>query len=204
MTYIKNVFLIIILLIFYIILILLICKMTEKNSEHFIGMFDLLSSGPFINTLDTTDTTDTTKDISSKKPLVLEQPIKKNNKHENTLLKKHIFIVTNESNGDSFRYRVYNKNMINYSFIISPFGHGFDCIRTFEALCLGCIVIMKKSFLDIIYEELPVLLVDEWTDINKELLDKTLIEFSIKTFNYEKLKMKYWIDIVMSQFDNIE
>ena len=96
------------------------------------------------------------------------------------------------------------KNMINYSFIISPFGHGFDCIRTFEALCLGCIVIMKKSFLDIIYEELPVLLVDEWTDINKELLDKTLIEFSNKTFNYEKLKMKYWIDIVMSQFDNIE
>ena len=94
--------------------------------------------------------------------------------------------------------------MINYSFIISPFGHGFDCIRTFEALCLGCIVIMKKSFLDIIYEELPVLLVDEWTDINKELLDKTLIEFSNKTFNYEKLKMKYWIDIVMSQFDNIE
>ena len=63
---------------------------------------------------------------------------------------------------------------------------------------------MKKSFLDIIYEELPVLLVDEWTDINKELLDKTLIEFSNKTFNYEKLKMKYWIDIVMSQFDNIE
>lgn len=96
------------------------------------------------------------------------------------------------------------KNISKYSFVVSPFGHGFDCIRTFEALCLGCIVIMKKSFLDIIYEELPVLLVDEWTDINKELLDKTLIEFSNKTFNYEKLKMKYWIDIVMSQFDNIE
>ena len=96
------------------------------------------------------------------------------------------------------------KNISKYSFVVSPFGHGFDCIRTFEALCLGCIVIMKKSFLDIIYEELPVLLVNEWTDINKELLDKTLFEFSNKTFNYEKLKMKYWIDLVQSHFDNIE
>ena len=55
--------------------------------------------------------------------------------------------------------------MSKYTFVVSPFGHGFDCIRTFEALCLGCIVIMKKSFLDIIYQDLPVLLVDEWSDI---------------------------------------
>lgn len=92
------------------------------------------------------------------------------------------------------------KNMTNFSFVVSPFGHGFDCIRTFEALCLGCIVIMKKSFLDIIYDGLPVLLVDEWTDINKELLEKTLIEFKNKSFNYNKLKMDYWIQLVKSSF----
>jgi len=91
-------------------------------------------------------------------------------------------------------------SMSNFSFVISPFGHGFDCIRTFEALCLGCIVIMKKSFLDIIYEELPVLIVNEWTDINEELLQKTLIEFNNKTFNYNKLKMDYWIELVNSKF----
>jgi len=92
------------------------------------------------------------------------------------------------------------KNMSNYSFVVSPFGHGFDCIRTFEALCLGCIVIMKTSFLDIIYEDLPVLIIDEWTDINEELLKKTLIEFSNKKFNYEKLKMDYWIRLVNSKY----
>lgn len=90
-------------------------------------------------------------------------------------------------------------NITNFSFVISPFGHGFDCIRTFEALCLGCIVIMKKSFLDIIYEELPVLLLDEWSDINKELLEKTLVEFKNKSFNYNKLKMDYWIELVKSK-----
>jgi hypothetical protein len=84
----------------------------------------------------------------------------------------------------------------NYSFVVSPFGHGFDCIRTFESLCLGCIVIMKKSFLDIIYEDLPILLVDNWEDINESLLEKTIISFSNKKFNYDKLKMDYWIKVV--------
>jgi hypothetical protein len=92
------------------------------------------------------------------------------------------------------------KNMSNYSFVVSPFGHGFDCIRTFEALCLGCIVIMKKSFLDIIYQDLPVLLVDEWSDINETLLKDTLIDYSNKQFNYEKLKMEYWNQIVNARF----
>jgi len=87
-----------------------------------------------------------------------------------------------------------------FSFVLSPFGHGFDCIRTFEALCLGCIVIMKKSFLDIIYEDLPILLVDEWTDVTQKLLEDTLVEFSKKEFNYNKLKMDYWINVINSKW----
>lgn len=94
---------------------------------------------------------------------------------------------------------MYN-NMINYSFVLSPFGNGIDCIRTFEALCLGCIVIMKKSFLDIIYEDLPILIVNEWEDINEKLLNDTLILYSKKQFNYDKLKINYWIKLVNSKF----
>lgn len=92
------------------------------------------------------------------------------------------------------------KCISKYSFVVSPYGHGFDCIRTFEVLCLGCIVIMKKSFLDIIYEGLPILLVDEWTDINETLLTKTLNEFKNKRFNYDKLKFDYWANLVISKF----
>ena len=92
------------------------------------------------------------------------------------------------------------KHMNKFSFVVSPFGHGFDCIRTFEALCLGCIVIMRKSFLDLIYEDLPVLLVDEWKDINESLLNKTLDEFKDKQFNYEKLKMDYWVKLVHTKW----
>ena len=92
------------------------------------------------------------------------------------------------------------KLMSEYMFVVSPFGHGFDCIRTFEALCLGCIVIMKKSFLDIIYEDLPILLVDNWEDINEKLLESYLLEYPNKKFNYDKLKFEYWVNLVNSKF----
>ena len=69
-----------------------------------------------------------------------------------------------------------------------------DCIRTWESLCLGCIVIVKKSGLDHLYDELPVLIVNEWHDITEELLYQTIDIFSNTQFNMEKITMKYWID----------
>lgn len=92
------------------------------------------------------------------------------------------------------------KNMGEYTFVLSPFGHGFDCIRTFEALCLGCIVIMKKSFLDVIYTELPVLVVNEWEDITEVMLKQTIIDFSGRKFNYKKLTFEYWLHLIQSKF----
>jgi hypothetical protein len=47
--------------------------------------------------------------------------------------------------------------MCKYSFVLSPFGNGYDCHRTWEALLLGCIPIMKKSRIDSLFKYLPVL-----------------------------------------------
>jgi len=88
------------------------------------------------------------------------------------------------------------KECSKYAFVVSPHGNGLDCIRTWESLCLGCIVIVKKSDIDTLYNELPVLIVDEWHDITEGLLHKTLYEFSNKTFNMEKITMAYWLDKV--------
>jgi hypothetical protein len=88
------------------------------------------------------------------------------------------------------------KNQSDYAFVISPHGNGLDCHRTWEALCLGCIVIVKTSKIDKLYEELPVLIVNDWKDINVELLNKTVNDFSEKKFNYEKLSLKYWIELI--------
>jgi hypothetical protein len=84
--------------------------------------------------------------------------------------------------------------MSKYSFILSPFGNGMDCHRTWEALCLGCIPILMAPGFKKMFENLPVLIVNNWSDVNQELLNKTITEFQTRTFDYEKLSLKYWVD----------
>jgi hypothetical protein len=86
------------------------------------------------------------------------------------------------------------KNQLEYAFVISPHGNGLDCHRTWEALCLGCIPIVKKSKIDSLYDDLPVLIVDNWKDIKVELLEKIINGWKDKKFNYDKLSLKYWIN----------
>ena len=81
----------------------------------------------------------------------------------------------------------------NYAFVVSPHGNGLDCHRTWEALLLGCIPIVKTSILDDLFSELPVLIVQNWSDVSKELLDNTVSKYKNKTFNYDKLTLEYWI-----------
>jgi len=85
-------------------------------------------------------------------------------------------------------------NQINFAFVISPHGNGLDCHRTWEALILGCIVIVKTSPIDKLYDNLPVLIVNEWSDINEQLLNDTVQNFKDKQFNYDKLTLNYWVD----------
>lgn len=85
-------------------------------------------------------------------------------------------------------------NMIKYAFVASPHGNGLDCHRTWEALALGCIPIVKSSPIDPLYDELPVLIVKEWNNINEELLINTINSFKSKKFNMVKMTLEYWIN----------
>jgi hypothetical protein len=90
------------------------------------------------------------------------------------------------------------KNQAEYAFIVSPHGNGLDCHRTWEALILGSIPIVKTSPIDSLFDDLPVLIVDDWSDITDELLQKTVARFSTMQFNYEKLYLSYWVNIIRS------
>jgi len=81
----------------------------------------------------------------------------------------------------------------NYTFVISTHGNGLDCHRTWEALYLGAIVITKTSTLNILYKNLPVIIVDKWD----RLLD---INFLRKEYNRLKpLLRKKYIDKCFDQ-----
>jgi hypothetical protein len=88
------------------------------------------------------------------------------------------------------------KNQSEYAFVVSPFGNGLDCHRTWEALSLGCIVIVKQSHLDPLYKGLPVLIVKEWGDISLELLEKTISDYKTHLFDYSPLTLEYWAKII--------
>jgi hypothetical protein len=90
-------------------------------------------------------------------------------------------------------------NTTKYAFVVSPYGQGMDCHRTWEALILGSIPIIKSREFVKLFEDLPVLFVNDWKDINQQLLDDTMERFKNMTFNYDKLTMAYWNKIV---FDN--
>ena len=82
-----------------------------------------------------------------------------------------------------------------YAFSISPHGNGLDCHRTWEDLVLGCIVIVKKSALDVLFEGLPVVIIDDWSQITTENMDKWLSMYGDAFSNNvyrEKLTNDYW------------
>lgn len=84
-----------------------------------------------------------------------------------------------------------------YAFSVSPHGNGLDCHRTWEDLILGCIVIVKTSPLDPLYEGLPVVIVKDWDEINEKNFDIWLDKYGDAFTNpsyREKLTHKYWMN----------
>ena len=90
----------------------------------------------------------------------------------------------------------------DFAFVICPHGGGLDCHRNWEALCLGCIPIVKKSKIDNLYKDLPVLIINDWNIIDNNLLNNTINDFKKKfennEFNMEKLKLSYWTNLINS------
>ncbi len=83
-----------------------------------------------------------------------------------------------------------------YAFVLSPHGNGLDCHRTWEALLLGCIPVVKTSGIDKLYEGLPVLIVAKWEDVTEDLLTKTVEEYKLRFgaefHKLDKLKLGFW------------
>jgi hypothetical protein len=81
-------------------------------------------------------------------------------------------------------------------FVISPEGAGMDCHRTWEALLLGCIPVLKRSQLTKIFEGLPVVILDDWSDFNSPNMLSFINEIQTIKFDYTPLFLKYWINLI--------
>ncbi len=111
----------------------------------------------------------------------------------------------------------YLKVLASSVFTLSPRGWGPDCYRTWEALLVGTIPIVKRgqhdvldsvkklfksgepairAQLDKLYEQLPILVIDEWSEITQEFLEKKYKEITSKKYNLEILYIDYWSAVI--------
>ncbi len=95
-------------------------------------------------------------------------------------------------------FQSYLEDLSRSVFTISPPGNGLDCHRTWEALLMGSYPIVLSSSLNLLYENLPIVIIHHWEEITKEFLQKKKEEFRNKSWQLEKLYASYWFQKVFA------
>jgi hypothetical protein len=81
----------------------------------------------------------------------------------------------------------YRELVLRSKFVVSPPGNGPDCHRTWEALYLGSTPIVKKESWPFNHLDIPVIILDEWDDINRIQLSEPVIN------SVDWQKMRHWL-----------
>jgi hypothetical protein len=116
---------------------------------------------------------------------------------------KHGFELKNQYAFDT-SYDVYLEQLRSAKFILSPSGLGLDCYRHWEAILMGTIPVIehlnRSDGWFRALDGLPVAWIDSYGNLTPEWLEKEYhhIMSQWKSFQYEKLKERYWIDFVQS------
>ena len=84
--------------------------------------------------------------------------------------------------------------------MICPRGCGIDTYRLWDCIYMGCIPIVEKYEGYKQFEDLPILFIDHWRDINnltESYLEHTWLDMLEREYNYEKLKLSYWKEFIV-------
>jgi hypothetical protein len=97
------------------------------------------------------------------------------------------------------RLESWRRQRLYHRFVLSPPGNGLDCHRTWEALCLGCIPIVRASPLDSLWEGLSVWVVNSWAEVTEQSMIQKAAEMDHRVARGspeipEKLLLKTWLN----------
>lgn len=95
-------------------------------------------------------------------------------------------------------FQSYLSDLGRSKFVLSPRGNGLDCHRTWEALYMGAIPIVRSSTIDSLYDGLPVVIVTDWHEVTEKFLQKKWKEMSKKKYNLERRYAVYWFELISS------
>jgi hypothetical protein len=95
--------------------------------------------------------------------------------------------------------RKYRQLLNSYGFVASPPGNGIDCHRTWEALYLGVVPILKKSIFYSFFPDLPAIFVDDWKEIVKwdcSFLRRCRMSLATRFETTPYLRFDYWAGLI--------
>lgn len=91
----------------------------------------------------------------------------------------------------------YNK-IAGSKYILSPEGTGIDCHRVYESIYLNAVPIMMKNNMDEFYKKMPIVIVENWSNITEDFLIKNYDKFYANLVEWKKenpdwLNAEYWM-----------
>lgn len=95
-------------------------------------------------------------------------------------------------------FKEYIEDLSKSVFVVSPPGCGLDCHRTWEALLMGCYPIVLSSSLNPLYENLPVVIVRDWSEATLSFLEKQKERLKNQAGIRDYLYAPYWFEKVRS------
>jgi hypothetical protein len=82
--------------------------------------------------------------------------------------------------------RQYRKLLLRSKYVISPPGNGPDCHRTWEAMYLGAIPIVKRESWPFRHMPLPVVQIENWCDL------PTKLDWSFPNASTDWQNLEFW------------
>ena len=106
-----------------------------------------------------------------------------------------------EVNEQRVSYHTFLSNLSNSKFMICPIGNAIDCHRNWEVLYMRRVPIMVRDpYLEELYKSYPVLFVDDYKDVTKELLIKNDNLFQkAQTMNLSGLTLPTFFDRIVEK-----
>ena len=84
------------------------------------------------------------------------------------------------------------KRQAECMFVISPEGAGIDCHRTWEAILLGCVPVVKKNKFSSLFNHLPVVMLNDWSEFNSTHMIQQVDRLKNEKFNFNPMFLRYW------------
>ena len=111
--------------------------------------------------------------------------------------------VTTEGGFKHVPIAQFYEQIASHPYVISPAGAGPDCHRHWESIMLGSIPIVIRSIATNILEDMPCLILQNWSELNEKRLRAELPALRERFLHpsMQKLDMAYWQGQIQQQVE---